>query len=157
MGTEPLQPLDTAPAPSLSCLSCTTTTTQPRLCCHGNPRCTRTVPFSCLLSLINQLNFKTYLWHQRFSSGGKGNCEAEAVPNVFEVNMKSLQQRSKLRADVLSGDLQSGKKLLLGSYTRIMWGHRTTGYSELEGTHQELKDHRVQTEMAELLLLWELH
>lgn len=153
MRTEPLQPLDTAPAPSLSCLSCTTTT-QPRLCSHGSPSCTGTAHFSCLLSLINQLNFKTYLWHQqKFSSGGKGNCEAEAVPNVFEVNMKSLQQRSKVRADVLSGDLQSGKKLLLSSYARLMWGHRTTGHSELEG----LKDHQVQTKMAELPLLQELH
>lgn len=72
---------------------------------------------------MNQFNFKTYLWHQqKFSSGGKGKCKAEAVPNVFEVNMKSLQQRSKVGEDVLSGDLPSGKKLLLGSYTRVMWG-----------------------------------
>lgn len=77
---------------------------------------------------------------------------------MFEVNMKSLQHSSKAGADVLSGDLQSGrgtcKKVLLSSYTRVMRGHRITGYSELEGTHW---DHQVQTEMAELPLLQELH
>lgn len=156
-GWSPCSPY-TQPQPQ-PCPASTTTTTQPRLCCHGSPKSTGTAHFSCLLSLLNQFNFKTYLMApEKFSSGGTGNCEAGAVPNVLEVKTKSLQHRSKVGADVLSGDLQSGrgtfKKLLLSSYTRVMWGHRITGYSELEGTHE---DHRVQTKMAELPLLQELH